>query len=141
MKPSYYQNPKIQPLTTPTEDCDSDWHTVYPRPALRRDDRTCRILSDWSLTCVNPKTDAHTPLGKIRLPFPPEAPLSGIGMTLENGERWLYETTVTLREEDLAGRVLLHLPPTDQMCIVTLNGTVFDERISFPCPLTSPRSM
>ncbi len=135
MKPSYYQNPKIQPLTTPTEVHDSDWHTVYPRPALRRDDCTCRILSDWSLTCVNPKTKTYTPLGNIRLPFPPEAPLSGIGMTLEDGEMWLYETTVTLREKDLAGHVLLHLPPTDQMCIVTLNGTVFDECISFPCPV------
>ena len=136
MKPSYYCHAQTKPLTTPTDVCDTDWHTAYPRPALRRDDSTCRILSDWSLSCVHTKTAAVTTLGKIRLPFPPEAPLSGIGMTLETGERWRYETTVTVTDADLGGRMLLHLPPTDQMCTVTLSDHVYDALIGFPCPIT-----
>ena len=136
MKPSYYKSPQITTLTTPTEPNDIDWQTAYPRPALRRADNTWQILSDWSLSCVHTQTGTLTSLGPIRLPFPPEAPLSGIGMTLEKQEAWLYETTITITEEERSGRVLLHLPPTDQMCIVTLSKHVFDEKISFPCPTT-----
>ena len=117
MKPSAYQNLS---LTTPYTARTEDWHHAYPRPALRRSEGTYHILSDWTLTCVSETTQTQTQLGKIRLPFPPEAPLSGIGMTLDSDEAWLYETTVNIAKEDLVGHILLHLPPTDQMCIVTL---------------------
>jgi len=133
MKPSYYYN---KTLTTPDTDGGEDWHHAYPRPALRRSDDTCRILSDWNLTCVNEADGTRTPLGAIHLPFPPESSLSCICKTLDAGEAWLYETVVSLSASDLSGRVLLHLPPIDQMCIVTLSGHTFDEQISFPCLVT-----
>jgi len=131
MKPSYYAN---LPLKTPCCVNHTDWHHAYPRPALRRAEETCHLLTDWSLTHVQQKTGISTPLGVIRLPFPPESPLSGICMTLEKDEAWLYETTFSLSDADRHNRVLLHLPPIDQMCIVTLSGNVLLEDITFPCP-------
>ena len=131
MKPSSYSN---TPLKTALADRCDDWHRAYPRPAFRRADETCRILTDWQLSCLDEKTDTVIPLGPIRLPFPPEAPLSGICKTLEDGEAWLYQTAFSLSDAERGGRVLLHLPPTDQTCIVTLNSKVYEERISFPCP-------
>ena len=133
MKPSIYKN---RPLSTPDADRADDWLHAYPRPSLRREKNTCSLLSDWTLSCINETTDARTPLGKIRLPFPPESPLSGIGMTLEAGEAWLYECTFSVNASDKAGHILLHLPPTDQMCIVTLSGNSIAEQITFPCPTT-----
>ncbi|MBR5871923.1 MAG: hypothetical protein IKZ09_12890, partial [Clostridia bacterium] len=133
MKPSVYHDCPIQTADVSRAD---EWLQAYPRPSLRREDHTCRILSDWQLSCINETTDTHTPLGKIRLPFPPESPLSNIGMTLEAGEAWLYECTFSVNAQDRAGRVLLHLPPTDQMCIVTLSDHECKEQITFPCPTT-----
>ncbi len=131
MKPSFYYN---TPLTTALADRYDDWHHVYPRPSLRRAEDTCRLLTDWQLSSLDERTQTVTSLGSIRLPFPPEAPLSGICKTTDDGEAWLYETTFFLSEDDRHRRIILHLPPTDQMCIVTLNKTVYEERISFPCP-------
>ena len=133
MKPSVY---KDIPLKTSLADRADDWKTAYPRPSLRRADDTCRILSEWNLTCIHEKNGEKTPLGSIRLPFPPESPLSGIGMTLDDGEAWLYECTFALSEEEMRGHILFHLPPTDQMCIVTLNDHSYEEQISFPAPTT-----
>ena len=93
MKPSVY---KDIPLKTSLADRADDWKTAYPRPSLRRADETCRILSEWDLACIHEKNGAKTPLGSIRLPFPPESPLSGIGMTLDDGEAWLYECAFSL---------------------------------------------
>ena len=138
MKPSFYHN---KALTTAQIDDgraapdELQWETAYPRPSLRRDDGTWKLLTDWTLTCVREDDDRHTPLGPIRMPFPPEAPLSGIGQTLEAGEVWLYETTFTLDAPFIRRRtVLLHLPPTDQMCIVTLNGHEMTEDITAVLP-------
>ncbi len=133
MKPSYYHASR---LSVPHDKSDADWYHVYPRPALRRADKTCRLLTDWTLSCIHETTETRTPLGAIRLPFPPESPLSGIGQTLEDGDAWLYETVLSLSDTEIRGRVLLHLPPTDQTCIVTLSAHTFDEQISFPLPLT-----
>ena len=133
MKPSYYHNSR---LSVPHDENDADWHRIYPRPALRRSDDTCRLLTDWTLSCIDETTETRTSLGAIRLPFPPESPLSGICKTLEDHEAWLYETTVTLSASDVRGRVLLHLPPTDQMCIVTLPSHTFEEQCNFPLPTT-----
>lgn len=131
MKPSNYAN---FPLKTHCGENATDWHHAYPRPAFRRAEETCRLLTDWKLSCLDEKTKNLTPLGSIRLPFPPESPLSDIGMTLEENEAWLYETIFSLSDADRHGRVLLHLPPIDQMCIVTLSEHVLLEDITFPCP-------
>ncbi len=132
MKPSFYYNLSLK---TPSADGCDDWHHGYPRPSLRRAEETCRHLTDWKLSCLDERTQTPTPLGSIRLPFLPEAPLSGICKTLEDGEAWLYETVFSLSDTVKRGRVLLHLPPTDQMCIVTLNKKIYEECISFPCPV------
>ena len=99
MKPSYSYN---QSLTTAYTDRTEDWQHAYPRPSLRRAVETCRMLSDWQLACVKEADGTRTPLGSIRLPFPPESSLSGICKTLDSGEAWLYETTFTLSDSDRA---------------------------------------
>lgn len=131
MKPSNYAN---FPLKTICCENSTDWRHAYPRPALRRAEETCHLLTDWSLTCIQETNGTSTPLGAIRLPFSPESPLSDIGMTLEENEAWLYETIFSLSDADRHGRVLLHLPPIDQTCIVTLSGHILLEDITFPCP-------
>ena len=132
MKPSYYHNTSMK---TAAAGRSAAWHSAYPRPAFRRAEETCHILTDWHLSCLDETTDTVTPLGPIRLPFPPESPLSGIAQTLEEHEAWLYETVFTLANDaPTASCTLLHLPPADQMCIVTLNGHTFGERITANLP-------
>ncbi len=97
------------------------WSGVYPRPHFRRRPESCYLLEDWRLSVVE-RGGGLTAIGGVRLPFPPESPLSGIGMTLEAGEHWLYRTAFENPFPAHRGRILLHLPPTDQVCIVTLCG-------------------
>lgn len=135
MKPSCYPKTASSAPTEVHPAAHSAWHTAYPRPALRRAEETCRHLTDWTLSCVDTVTAHTAPLGRITLPYPPESPLSGIGMTLEANEAWLYETTFSSdRTASDDPRLLLHLPPTDQMCTVTLNGHSFGETVTANLP-------
>ena len=85
------------------------WDQYYPRPQLRRDS-FLPLNTGWTLN------------GRIiRLPWPPQAPLSGFG---EVGDELRYETAFTLPEGFLPGgcRLILHFGAVDQVAEVFVNG-------------------
>ncbi|MBQ4324483.1 MAG: glycoside hydrolase family 2, partial [Clostridia bacterium] len=115
------RKPRLSDLTTPfEEDLASSWETDYPRPQMQREGFTS-LSGEWDLTLQN-KKGALTPLGKIRVPFPPESRLSGIRRALRRGEAYIYSRTL-LSEQDLAGkRLLLHFGAVDQVATLSVGG-------------------
>ena len=94
----------------------------HPRPQLRRESWSS-LDGVWSLN------------GRpIRVPFPPQAPLSGydgpIGDTLE------YETAFTVPAALAGGRLLLHFGAVDQVAEVSLNGAALGRHEGGYLPFT-----
>lgn len=90
-----------------TNDFAPEIPDIYPRPQLFRPDY--RLLDgEWSLN------------GRpIRVPFPPEAPMSGFGG--KAGEVLHYEKDFMVPSEWKGKRILLHFGAVDQIAKVTLN--------------------
>lgn len=88
----------------------SGWNRDYPRPQLRRDS-FFPLDGDWT---VNGRP--------IRVPWPPQAPLSHYGGRVAD-VLW-YETAFTLPEgfAPKGHRVLLHFGAVDQVAEVFVNG-------------------
>ncbi|MBE6633591.1 MAG: MFS transporter [Ruminococcaceae bacterium] len=108
-------------LKTPFEEAgeDSSWNE-YPRPQWKRDSYL-PLNGEWTLSVLD-KNGTETPLGVIRVPFPPESRLSGIERELESGERYLYRRAFTLPRGFAKHQTLLHLGAVDQIAEVRLNG-------------------
>ena len=122
-------------LKTPFEEnADAtDWADEYPRPQMKRDSYLS-LVGAWSLSVQ--KRGVRTPLGQIRVPFPPESPLSGIERTLKKGEEWVYETTFTLPNDFCKDRVLMHFGAIDQVAQVSLNGKAVGSHTDGYLPFT-----
>ena len=73
-------------LKTPFENEENAWD-IYPRPQLQRDS-FFSLNGAWELYSVKKNEKAY--LGTIKVPFPPESPLSGMERTLGKNERYLY---------------------------------------------------
>lgn len=88
----------------------SGWNRYYPRPQLRRDS-FFPINEGWTL-------DGRP----IRVPWPPQAPLSG--WERDVGDVLRYETAFTLPDGFAPPdhRVLLHFGAVDQVAEVWVNG-------------------
>ena len=102
-------NPEIQP-----------WN-VYPRPQLKRE-HWINLNGDWEFSASR---DALLPREydlSIRVPFCPEAPLSGIHGHVPEGSWLFYRRKVALPEGFNRGRVLLHIGAADQVADVYVNG-------------------
>ena len=112
------KKPNLQKLHTPFESEPDAWEQEYPRPSMRRENWQS-LCGEWEIS-VQSKGDRE-PVGKIRVPFPPESRLSGIERALGKGEEWLYERDFDLQiKQD--SRVLLHFGAVDQSCTVCVNG-------------------
>ena len=59
----------------------------------------------------------------IRVPFPPESALSGVGQHFPEGAWLCYARTFRLPEGFCRGRVLLHIGAADQETEIRVNGT------------------
>jgi len=102
-------NPDLQP-----------WN-VYPRPQLKRDN-WLNLNGIWEFSASR---DALLPKEydlSIRVPFCPEAPLSGIHGHFPEGSFLFYRRKLTLPEGFNRGRVLLHIGAADQVADVYVNG-------------------
>lgn len=89
----------------------NSWNDYYPRPQLRRDS-FFPLWEGWSLN------------GRpIRVPWPPQAPLSEYGGRV--GDVLRYETAFTLPEGFLPKdhRAVLHFGAVDQVAEVWVNGS------------------
>ena len=91
----------------------------YPRPQMVRGS-WLNLCGPWDYAVTRSATVPAQWQGKIRVPFPPEAPASGVGRTLQPGEYlWYHRTEDRLPE---APRVLLHFGAADQRAVVWVNG-------------------
>lgn len=97
----------------------------YPRPSLRRDP-FFSLDGLWEFSArprgQEPVFDRH-----IRVPFPPESTLSGIGQIFDDGTELCYHRRFQLPENFGRGRTILHVGATDQVARVWLNGHLLGE--------------
>ena len=102
-------NPEIQP-----------WN-VYPRPQMKRDN-WLNLNGNWEFTAQKESWLPKEYDLSIRVPFCPEAPLSGIHGHFPEGTNLCYRKKLTLPEGFNRGRVILHIGAADQVADVFVNG-------------------
>ncbi len=107
------RQPKAPVETANSGDVTAPPWAVHPRPRLRRD--AWQSLDGQWLLNGRP----------IRVPYPPQAPLSGYCGPI--GDTLLYRREFTLDPALAGGRVLLHFGAVDQIAQVSLNGTLLGE--------------
>ncbi len=94
----------------------------YPRPSMRRD-RWRSLNGTWELAIVPRSAPAPEAYDRtVRVPFPIESPLSGVGRAVSPDERVFYRRTIEVPEEWAGGRVLLQFGAVDWECEVTVAG-------------------
>lgn len=99
---------------------DNAW-TEYPRPQMVRKNWTnLNGMWEYSITRQSDKR-AGTWDGEILVPFAIEAPLSGVGRSLEPYEALWYRRNFKLQKEPKE-RLLLHFEAVDYQSIVWVNG-------------------
>lgn len=127
------KKPRLCRLHTPfEEETVTDW-TEYPRPQMKRESYH-PITDGWRLSVA--KKAKVEPLGDIRVPFPPESALSGIGRTLKKGESYIYEITFPRPKDAEGRRTLLHFGAVDQIAEVFLNGFFLGKHVGGYLPFT-----
>lgn len=97
-------------------------HAEHPLPQAERE-HWLTLNGTWSLQKLT--SDGSVDYrGKILVPFSPETLNSGVeeGFVLRQGEKLIYERTVTLDESLLRGTTLLHFGAVDSACEVFWNG-------------------
>lgn len=114
----------------------------YPRPQLVRDSYL-NLNGRWRYAITGSDRPPGHDDGEIVVPFPPEAPLSGVGRVLQPDEVLHYQRSLTLPQGFTTtddDRVLLHLGAVDQRCRVEVDGTVVGEHqggyLPFTCDVT-----
>src|SRR3712207_5666820 len=98
----------------------------YPRPQLRRE-RWLSLNGEWDFA-IDPEGAWQLPSQvqwsrRIRVPFAPEAPASGIGHQGFFRACW-YKRWLELPARGERDRVLLHFGAVDYLATVWINGTV-----------------
>ncbi len=95
----------------------------YPRARLCRES-FFSLDGEWDFAYTKSKERNACFKERIRVPFPPESRLSGIGRRHEKDEYMLYRKLFSLPEGFLSGEgeVLLHFGAVDQYAEVYLNG-------------------
>ena len=107
-------------LKTPFENDTEAWD-IYPRPQMARDSYLS-LCGEWDLSLQKYKEKEAAPLGKIKVPFPPESRLSGIEQTLRTGESFIYQKSFSVSSDFLNKKTLLHFGAVDQVASVSFNG-------------------
>lgn len=104
----------------------------HPRPQFAR--RTVRMLNGWWEYAFVRAADAREQWGsapapevwdgRIRVPFSPEAALSGVGRTLGPDELLWYRREVIPPHAVQGHRCLLHFDGVDHACAIYLGGSL-----------------
>jgi len=126
------EKPRTTELKTPFEnDTETSWETEYPRPQMKRDSFVS-LSGEWELYSESKKGESF--LGNIKVPFPPESRLSGIGRELGKGEKYVYKRGFDVKEQ--GKRILLHFGAVDQIAEVYINGKKTGEHTGGYLPFT-----
>ena len=112
---------------------------VYPRPQLRRES-FINLNGKWDFAAARENWLPKEYDLSIRVPFCPEAPLSGIHGHFPEGSYLFYRRRLTLPEDFNRGRVILHIGAADQVADVFVNGKEVGHHEggydSFSCDIT-----
>lgn len=106
-------------------------HSYYPRPSMVRESYLC-LNGEWEFGTG--ATECYD--SKILVPFPPESYLSGYGKELGKDGMMYYKRTVTLPEDFMSDRLLLHFGAIDQEARVYINGVEVGKRLGGYIPFT-----
>ncbi len=99
--------------------------TPYPRPQLQRNS-FFPLDGFWDFSARPQGTEAVFDR-RIRVPFPPESALSGIGQIFEDGTELCYRRSFCLPAGFCRERTVLHIGAADQIARVWLNGHFLGE--------------
>ncbi len=104
----------------------------YPRPRMQRDNYVMLNGAwDYAIVPVDGGVDVETLArqaipsrwdGHIVVPFSPEAPLSGVGRTVQPSEFLWYKRKIELPKLADDQRLVLHFEAVDWMCACFVNG-------------------
>ena len=130
--PKDYGPEELAPLTTVWGEALGDVaYTCHPRPLLARED--WRTLDGWWECAFLPCDDASTQWHgaeppeefdqRIRVPFSPEASLSGVGRQLLPTELLWYRRSFASPRLGPRGGCVLHFDGVDYACAVYVNGS------------------
>lgn len=117
----------------------------HPRPQLRRDSWVS-LNGVWECAfvfCADAETgwrSALPPIGgwqDIRVPFSPEAPLSGVGRQLQPDELLWYRRGFEPPELAEGERLILHFEAVDWACAVFVNGAPVCEHVGGYLPFSA----
>ncbi len=89
----------------------------HPDPTLQRD-AYVNLNGAWAFSVRRGKRTVYE--GTIRVPFPPESPLSGVERITKPGDVLFYSRTFRV-DRGPGERVLLHFGAVDQSCTVEIN--------------------
>lgn len=104
----------------------------YPRPRMQREEYAMlNGVWDYAIVPVDGGVDVETLArqaipsrwdGQIVVPFSPEAPLSGVGRTVQPSELLWYKRKIELSKLADDQRLILHFEAVDWMCACFVNG-------------------
>jgi len=104
----------------------------HPRPRMQREEYAMlNGVWEYAITPVDGEADAKTLVqqaipsrwdGQIVVPFSPEAPLSGVGRTVQPSEFLWYKRKIDLPKLADDQRIILHFEAVDWMCACFVNG-------------------
>ena len=104
----------------------------HPRPRMQREEYAMlNGVWEYAITPVDGEVDAKTLAqqeipsrwdGQIVVPFSPEAPLSGVGRTVQPSELLWYKRKIELPKLADDQRIILHFEAVDWMCACFVNG-------------------
>ena len=104
----------------------------YPRPRMQRDNYVMlNGVWDYTIVPVDSEIGVETLAqqaipshwdGQIVVPFSPEAPLSGVGRTVQPSEFLWYRRKIELPKLGDDQRLILHFEAVDWMCACFVNG-------------------
>ena len=123
----YFNKPRLnKELKTPFEDDNSSDWTEYPRPQMKRDSYMS-LCGEWELSVLN--KGKENALGKIEVPFPPEARISGIEQALAKNAVFKYIKRFSIPEDMKGKRIILHFGAIDQQALITVGEKTFSRTL------------